>query len=421
MILQPHREGASSWIIALAMSSAVHAGAFVYAFDLLQFDQGPPPVPAAFPQIQITSVVMQEESALATPEVETPDPVDPSEAETLQPETPDTVEPETIEPAGADEDVLQPELEPEVVAAVEPDPEPEVATPIEPEDIAANLIPENLSPVLPEDGATLQGATVAPRAQTVPDRVAALTPTDLSETLSSASQGIRVAPVNAVPARPAPAPVAQPATPPLTQQELALLEIIERIRKRLGDRCLVALPQSGGDTPRVILVSDQDRTMTTFRRDVLSDPALPVDVTNILVDPRQCAAVEFARGRAAYPQFRVNLQLRSRDVASGERLIGNVGNVAGRYLSLLLIDDNGVVQDLRRFTRFVGSTAEFDIPVTRDGSARDTSQLLIVMTTDGPPKTLGNLSGRLAEDFFGPLEAELGSRGQIAILPFYVR
>ncbi|MEP3783683.1 hypothetical protein [Ascidiaceihabitans sp.] len=422
MILQPHRERASSWLIALSMSTAVHAGAFVYAFDLLPFGVATPPIPAAFPQIEITNVVMQPETPLATPEVETPEPVDPSAAEALQPEALAAVEPdpvEAVEPetAAPVDEAEQSDLEPEALAAVEPE---DTATAIEPEDTTAALEPENLSPVLPEDGAVLQGATVAPTTPIAPERIAAVAPA-AGEVVGVVTTAPRVGAVNAIPDRPAPTPVAQPAAEPPSPEDLALLEVIDRIRTRFGDRCLVALPQSGGATPSVVLVSDQDRTMATFEREVLSDPNLPVDVQNLLVDARQCAAVEFARARAAYPLFKVDLQLRSRDVASGERLIGTIGNVGGRYTSLLLVDDNGVVQDLRRFTRFVGSSAEFDIPVTRDGSARDTSQLLVVLTTPGRPETVTNLSGRLAEDFFGPLDTELGTQGQIAILPFFVR
>lgn len=422
-MLQPHREGATSWIAAFVMSTAVHAGAFVYAFDLLPFTAAPPPVPAAFPQISITNVVL-EETTLAALEPETPEPVDPAAAESLQPEelapveaeSAEAVEPETLTP----EEVAP--VEPEVAEDIAPEPElePETLAAIEPEEPADALQPESLSPIVPDDGAVLQGATVAPVVAAEPERMAAVVP-DAADSLAAAPSGMRVAPLNQLPDRPAVTPAAQPAVTPPTEEELALLEVIDRIRNRLGDRCLIALPQSGGATPRVIVVSDEDRTMATFGREVLNDPNLPVDVTNILVDARQCAALEFARGRAAYPQFRVDLQLRSRDVASGERLIGNIGNVAGRYTSLLLIDDNGVVQDLRRFTRFVGSSAEFDIPVTRDGANRDTSQLLLVLTTQGRPETLTNLSGRLAEDFFGPLDAELGTQGQIAILPFFVR
>ncbi len=161
--------------------------------------------------------------------------------------------------------------------------------------------------------------------------------------------------------------------------------------------------------------------MATFVTEVLSDPDAPVENRRVLIDSRQCAALDFARARPSYPSFRVDMGLQSRIVASGDRLTGRIRNIAGRYTSLLLIDSNGVVQDLRRFTRFTQGSAEFDVPVTRDGAQRDTAQLLLAVASPARPATVTQMSGRLAQDFFPPLAQELGNQAVIAILPFDVR
>ncbi len=381
MIYHPNAERGSYWGAAFGLSVVVHAAGFALAFDLLPDWGGnaPPPLP---PEISISSIVVEETTLAAlAPEpaalpVETPLP-DP--AETAQPE-PEQPSPEA--------------------------PEPLLAEPLSPEPLA----PETLSPLLPEEGEVLQGTKLAP-VQLAPVQrevtTAALVPADRLE-----------------PTRPAtPQPVAVAPPPPPTAEESALRELIDRIRNHFGDPCLIALPQSRGATvdPLVVMLSDSDRSMNTFSGQVLTDPDLPVEGQSILIDARQCPAVNFARERPSYPAFQLGLTLRSTDVTSGGTLVGTIDNAAGAYTTLLLIDDNGVVQDLRRFTRFVSGRAEFDIPVTRDGSARDTSQILMAIATPGRPRSVGQFAGRLAEDFFGPLKAELGPRARIAVVPFFVR
>jgi len=113
--------------------------------------------------------------------------------------------------------------------------------------------------------------------------------------------------------------------------------------------------------------------------------------------------------------------LRTPIIGSGGNLIGTIENVAGMYTSLLLIDDNGVVQDLRRFTSFSSGRAEFNVPVSRDGAPRDTSQILFAIATQTRPVTITNRAGYLAKDFFAQLQAEFGSSAIIALAPFEVR
>lgn len=403
MMLNPHPERASHWSMALGLSMVVHAGLFIYAFDLVPWRAAAPPPPMAFPEISISNIVLEEEQ----PETLLP--------ETIPQATPDEVvgeglEPETLEAATPEAETLQPEAETLEAAAPEPEtlaPEPE------PEAIAA-LSPTQLNPITPEAGSVLQGsATLAPQ------RIAPVSPGTSVGTTQTAT---RVEPVSVIPRAQTPAPAA-PSAPPPTPEQLELLELVERIRNRLGDPCLVALPQSQGaqGNPLVVLVSDQDRTMATFTREVLNDPDLDVDQRSIVVDNRQCAALDFARARPNYPTFRVPLKLQATLINSGNELRGSIENVAGYYTSLLLVDDNGVVQDLRRFVRFESGRAAFEVPVTRDGAARDTSQLLIALATQGRPATVGQRAGQLATDFFPALEAEIGTQAIMAVVPFDLR
>ena len=405
MILQPHPERPSHWGMAFAVSSALHAGVFVYAFGLVPWQAGAPPPPVSFPEISISNIVFEEQpQEQLTPETLPEAAPEPSAQAEPEPETLDPVAP-AAETPGA---------EPEEIAATEPEPETLTAEP-EPERLAA-VSPAQLNPITPEEGTVLQGNRTLP---TQPERIAPVSPSAGAATQTTAT---RVAPVEVIPRTQTQTSLAPPAPPP-TPEQLQLVELIERIRNRLGDPCLVALPQSQGaqGNPLVVLVSDQDRTMATFAREVLNDPDLQVDQRSIVVDNRQCAALDFARARPSYPSFKVPLRLQASLINSGNELRGSIDNVAGFYTSLLLVDDNGVVQDLRRFVRFESGRAAFEVPVTRDGAARDTSQLLIAIATQGRPATVSNLAGRLAADFFPALEAEIGRGAIMAVVPFDLR
>lgn len=390
MILRQHSEHSLHWMMAFGLSTVVHAGVFVMLFDLWPSNMTPARLPNVVPDISVMTVIFDEATlgAAEAPE-QNPTPTTLPEAEP---------EPQTLTSS-----------QPEPEVASEPDPEtlvPERIEPVAPVDIT------RLNPIRPEDGTTLQGVTPL---TVTPERLAAITPNPQG---AEQPAPLRLTPVNAPPLTQPPAPSAAPLTP----EEATLNDLVQRIRDRFGDPCLVALPQrqNGGD-PLVIVVAAQDRVINTFTQAVLNDADTPIEHRSVLIDARQCPALNLARESTNYPSFRLSMNLRTPIVSNGGRLIGTINNVAGMYTSLLLIDDNGVVQDLRRFTSFVSGRAEFDVPVSRAGAARDTSQLLLAVATQTRPNTISQRAGRLAKDFFPALQDELGSGAIIALVPFEVR
>ena len=428
MSLQSHPESSWQWTAAFVLSAVLHAGAFVWTFDLWPGDlPGAPPRPV--PQVlavSFTSSIVDPELLSGSgedPGLATGDPgetlaaVAPEDPETIRPEDPEqlaAVEPETIQPEEAAERVTPEGTEPEELIGAEqtagiPDmPEPEVIPSIEGTERVsasevANSAPEVFRP-LALDGAGAGTLSPIPTVNTGGgERLAAIPPTRLPPQTATA---------------PTPAP---PATPP-SPAELEFRELVQQIRGRLADPCLVALPRRAPEgSPLVALVSDDEAAILRLRSDVLEPSAIPLDATSFLIDARQCPAINFARAQPTYPAFRLALTLTQAEIQSGESLTGVIENTGGRYTTLLLIDDNGVVQDLRRFISFTGGRAIFDVPMTRNAPARDTGQILLAIATDGRPATVDTLAGNLAEAFFPPLEDEIGTAAAIALRPFYVR
>ena len=464
-------ERGSWWAAALAGSVALHGAGFALAFDLIPWDGWRSPPEPDFAEITVASLILPEASpapeAEITPEPEiTPSPApepepepapEPDPAPEVLPEppaqeavAPEAVPPETTAPDPPVEPVAAEPAEPEPAPpAPEPIPEPPLPEPVVPETVAPEPVapepaPEAVAPppevtenpLLAEEGAA--GAGIGPGVGAAAPAVAP-EPVPAPEPEPVAAPEPQPQPEPAPPVlapQPQPAPsssapriLAEPLVPPPPPPANAgaVQRLVERIRAELGDSCLVALPQNGeGSAPRVVLVSDRDRSMMEFAEAVLPDPqapeAPPFGQRAVLVDPRQCPAVNFLRARGEYPAFGLSLGLVSPEVMSGGRLIGSIEGVSpGAYTALLLVDDNGVVQDLRRFIRFSGGKAEFDVPVTRDGDPRDTSQILIALAAPARPATITNLAGRLAEDFFPALAKDLPANASLAVLPFDLR
>jgi hypothetical protein len=338
---------------------------------------------------------------------------------------PEVIEPAAEDPATPPADAVteEPELPaPEELAAVVPDPEdvPE----IEPVDPIAAQEPQpiapveatTLSPIRPEGEG---GGTIAPVG------IAAVQPVSLAEGgIATAPEAIAptvaapetVAAVQSVPAPSAPVPQ----DPEVTQgPPSAVDEFILRIRGQLSLPCLVATPRRdpAGEISLDFMAANE-ADILTFSKDLLADVATPPPARNVLVDPRQCAALNFVREGARYPTFPLAIAVQTDAVSSGDRLVGALQGAQGRYVSMIVIDDNGVVQDLSAFLSFSGDTVSFDIPMSRFGPARDTQQLLMAMATPARPVAMDTHNGFLAAEFFPVLRESVDRNAPLAMIPF---
>lgn len=262
------------------------------------------------------------------------------------------------------------------------------------------------------------------------------------EPLPEAPAGAEAAPSGASPvlssnALPTAMPEAPPEPPPEPLAEAApaatagtaspeadprLMALFQRIRQRLTAPCLLALPAldaRGGI--RLNLLAADDAQIPGLLRDLTQDQDTGVEGQAVLLDRRQCPALAFARRDARYPVFPLGISLESQDVASGQNLRGTISGAGGRQVTLLLVDDNGVTHDLRRFLVSNGGEIRFDLPIARDGAGRDTHQLLLAVATPRRPRTIDAAAGELAEVFFDRLSREIGPESLVGVSSVYVR
>ncbi|OBY25642.1 hypothetical protein [Leisingera sp. JC1] len=310
---------------------------------------------------------------------------------------------ERAEPAG--DEASAPRVS--AVPPVRQSPGPQTAAPAIETEAASPLLPTEISPLVPETLAPVAASGPAVSAAAANGNITTLQP------LAALPGG-----TSGTPAKPA----AANTPPPPRAQDLAVKELIARIRANGGPDCLLALPRRDGkDRAGLEMLAARDAAFGQFTRSVLSEDDSALRQTRTLLDPRQCPAAEYVRRNRDYPATRLGLRLDSGSVASGGRLTGALRGTAGKYVALLLVDNNGVVQDLQRFLSQTGNVTRFDVPVTLAGPVRDTAQMLIAIGSTSPLQQIRSRDGRLAQDVFTGLTGDLTGSAPLAVAVFDIR
>ena len=196
-----------------------------------------------------------------------------------------------------------------------------------------------------------------------------------------------------------------------------------QIQDQDDTECLIALPSRfGTDGIGLSVIGSDDVAMIDYLETVLTDTSDSITQARILVGSPQCPALDFISANRDYPATRIGLRLEKTQIRSGGRLLGLLQlPTASSDVLLLLIDNNGVVQDLVDFTQTKDTILRFEVPMTRVGPLRDTRQLLLAVASQKPLDDLRRRNGQLAQDVFGDLPADLARNAALAVIGFEVR
>lgn len=276
------------------------------------------------------------------------------------------------------------------------------------EQITALVLPEEPTPIPDAPKPTLP-IVVAPDVTAEPDI------TELTAVLPEED-----------PAPDPPATVANPNPPQVVDNPDVTTTIIgtliQRIRAMPSAQCSLALPRRAGpDGVGVSFIGGQEADLDAAAVRLL-DGLSPVPVqTREIIDQRQCALLDAVRQIADYPAGRIGLALDDTTLRSGENLRGRVVGAGGLFVTLLLIDDNGVVQDLSRFTTLDGNEPVIDAPVARAGPARATRQIILALGSNSGPIDVSGQIGQEAEDVFFALSPDVLKNAVFGLATFDVR
>lgn len=198
--------------------------------------------------------------------------------------------------------------------------------------------------------------------------------------------------------------------------------LIRRIRAAPSPQCTLALPRRAGpDGAGVSFIGEQQAALDTFSERLLNGLAPAPVQTREMIDQRQCALLDAVRQIADYPAGRIGLTLDDTTLRSGENLRGRVVGAGGLFITLLLIDDNGVVQDLSRFTTLDGNDPVFDAPVARAGLTRATRQIILALGSESGPIDVSEQIGQEAQAVFSALPSSILENAVFGLATFDVR
>jgi len=292
-----------------------------------------------------------------------------------------------------------------VVGSVEASPDPEPATPSTPRAAVAAAAPSRPTIAAIPDTGSGGGERIAALPEPKPS-VAAI-----------------AAPQPQAPPGDAPAATA-PAQPTPEESRQTYRQVLDFVRGYAGGDCFAALPSlSDEDRFQFETFARSKSDLDTFRAALEEKTGVLSATTMKAISDAQCAAMQFVQEADSYPSFKLYFDLKDRSIASGTTLSGSIGGATAGVLNLILIDDEGKVQDIGSFLKFAQGKAIFEVPMTYAGGPIDTQQVLMAIVTQGRISTVKDYSGSPAPQFFQRLALELrrtGMREDIALVAFNV-
>jgi hypothetical protein len=196
------------------------------------------------------------------------------------------------------------------------------------------------------------------------------------------------------------------------------------LQQRESGWCLLVMPaEADGGRFGLEGFADQDAALDSFLQDFKSETKVDAATRSGRVSPAQCRVLNFARNLARYPAFSLRFKLDSRVVGSGETLSGTIENAGDAPVHLLLVDDEGKVQNLDHILDRNGSRISFRAPMTLTSGPVATDQLLVALAGPAELKTSGGPDGNQADQFFNALTEELAARNvspDLAVASFKV-
>jgi hypothetical protein len=224
--------------------------------------------------------------------------------------------------------------------------------------------------------------------------------------------------VPAPPAVTATAPVAVAASPIVTPVNAVKPDGTEKIRRFIAD-------YDGGNCFKIAPVTVAANATAIEGIALSAEPFLTLDkafkaahgfeasIEFKTVTASQCAAVSFL-GRTRFdatlaPRIDINVT----ELRNGQSIVGTVGAVRDRQVEVLLVGDDGFVQNVTGVLR-ASNQRSFNIRMERPASASPKPQLLIAIATVKPLPALKLTKPAHADQFFPVVLAELQELGTSA-------
>ena len=225
--------------------------------------------------------------------------------------------------------------------------------------------------------------------------------------------GLNKEPVVTDPVTPPVAPPTKPVTPkepktvkkPTTRPLNRAVAMVDWLNKFDGGPCFYASTMDISDKSIQIEGFATDVTMLEkMDSEFQAKHDMEPDIQARLIDKQQCAVIEFLQAVRFNKMVKPTLNLSSTNVSSGQPLKGQLAKIKDGVVSLLLIDNAGVVYNLDNFLVVKGDTATFNIKLI-DLETRDPlPQLILALSSRKKIEEIQTAEPELASELLGRIQ-----------------
>lgn len=149
-----------------------------------------------------------------------------------------------------------------------------------------------------------------------------------------------------------------------------------------GD-CFLAVPREiQRDGATVTGFAPKADDLASFERQFISATEAGLTLDRQMISPGQCAALELVGAMSPEVGGGLAVQIVEAEIGDGDDLVADITNVRLPYLNLVLVDDDGMAQDVSGFVLPVSGRLQFRAPLHLRANGRGRTQLLIALSSE---------------------------------------
>ena len=189
-------------------------------------------------------------------------------------------------------------------------------------------------------------------------------------------------------------------TPPVAviARAATMMETVENYN---GGKCFYAGTKEVGE--KHLTIEGFGLTVRPFEdleKLVLSTHGVEPDIGIRQIVDSQCAVVEFLGNIRPFETAKPILNLSNDWIKSGDSLRGNVSNVGGKMVTVLLIDYQGVAYNLDPYLKRVGDRVDFNIKLVDTAPRDPVPQLILTIVSTAKIENLPRPNPVIAKSYF---------------------
>ena len=138
----------------------------------------------------------------------------------------------------------------------------------------------------------------------------------------------------------------------------------------------------------------------------------------------QCQVMTFVRQSSSYPSYSISMQLDYSSIKNSEFITGKLFIDEGRYLNLILIDDEGTAININKYVNIGKNASSFQFQVNLTNGEVSTSQLLLAIVTDKQLNIMRSHASVPAPELLQNIKTEIDARNtkmDLALTAFEIK